>query len=282
MTEVSSGGVSDVGRKHFASGGIEFHNKMRALDHYHTEMVGQINMLTRKMEAKQNNSEKFRDVRKKELGRELDELEEDLARAKLNHQQKLKSLENQTRQSNQRKSVIETRKDLNSHKIQFMRDLYKFDPRWRDKLRAKKQMELNRLEHQKQQLQLHSDNLDNDLNREMDYKIKDAKFDIYKLQKHADIKRNLLYDVKNLQEPDATLFRQIHEENEGLSDHEADQINKELSEDEQVKAEREQWEKERKDKKNLKVWHYYKFISQCVCGIILKFHYYVRKFRLFQ
>jgi hypothetical protein len=253
MTELSSNLGSVHGSRKYASGGIEFHQKMRALDNYHKDMVSQINMYTRKMEAKQDNTEKFREVRRKELEREIDELEEDFARAKLRHQDQLNFLENGVRNRDQRREVIETRKDLTNNKIQFMRDLYKFDPRWKDKLRAKKQMELNRLEYQKQMLRTQTENIDNELGRELDHRIKDTKFDIYKLQKHAEIKRNLLSDMKEAKGSTASLFKEIHAENLDKSDHEEELIKKKLDEEKElILREREEWERQQEEKKRRK------------------------------
>lgn len=204
MSEVS--GAQERQRK-YASGGIEFHNQMRALDMYHKDQKAKLDMLSRKMEAKQQNTDKFREVRTKELQRELDELEDSSARAKLSHQRILKRLdENQHRLNEPRKTLINTSKDLNNQKLQFIRDLQQFDPRWKDKLHAKKQMQLNRLEQRRTQLQVYSDELDNDLARELDHQIKDTKFDIYKLQKHAEIKQNLI----NEKQADANLYRELH------------------------------------------------------------------------
>lgn len=235
MSEVSSykSGPTGLDRKHYASGGIEFHNRMRALDNYHNEMQAKINMLTKKMEAKQANTEKFREVRKKELDREIEELEENYARAKLDHHQKLKRLNEGIDNGNHVRVMKEVRKDLNNNKLQFMRDLYNFDPRWKDKLRAKKQMHLQRLEHKRTQLQAQVENVDDEVDRELDHQIKDAKFDIYKLQKHADIKRHLLYSDQKEGEPEATLFKEIHKENRELSDQEKEEIIKDKFKEEQ-------------------------------------------------
>jgi len=73
-------------------GTLEFQNQMRAYDMHHKEMVAKINMYTRKMEAKQKNSEKFREVRQTELQRELDDYENALAAAKVSNERKLKQL----------------------------------------------------------------------------------------------------------------------------------------------------------------------------------------------
>ena len=133
MSEVSSAFVE---QKSYASGGIEFQNQMRAFDLYHKEMQTKINMYTRKMDAKGKNTEKFREVREKELARELDELEDGLARAKIDNQRKLKQL-NEKGKNNDKRDLIFSRKELENGKLQFMRDLQQFDPRWKDKLRAK-------------------------------------------------------------------------------------------------------------------------------------------------
>lgn len=234
----SSPGVSALPRRHYASGGIEFENRMRALDHYHKEMDAQIQMLTRKMQAKEDNTAKFREVRKKELDRELEQLEDDLARAKVKHQQILTHKLKENRKPNR-----EYQKELINTKLQFVRDLYQFDPRWRDKIRAKKQMELNRLEQKKRQLQVQSDFLDDELDRQLDYQIKNARFDIYKLQKQTQIKLANKYtdQLNDPNHPEKSLLTQLHKEEdkkkqeEHIGESEGDEESEESEEKAKIK-----------------------------------------------
>ena len=234
--------VKEVPR--YASGGLEFHNRLRILDNYHKEMQLKIDAITRKMEAKHDNEIKFRDVMKQQLEREIDELEEEHASAKVDHQQHLKRIENKIRENDKRKYADEARKDLYNHKLQFMKDLYKYDPRWKDKINAKKKMELNRLKNKSAQIQAELDILNKGADTDLNHQIKDAKFDIYKLQKHADIKRTLLYSNKH---PDHQLIHQIHRENNDLDeeeeakeyqkqrDLEAEEIRKKAEEEEEAR-----------------------------------------------
>ncbi|CAI2377073.1 unnamed protein product [Moneuplotes crassus] len=208
MSELSSRqepmGTREGYKQTYASGGIEFHNQMRAFDQYHKEMQSRIEMFTRKIEAKEKNTEKFKEVRKKELERELDFLEESLAKTRIENERKLKLANDKVNINEHRKAAILSRKDLINDKLKFMRDLHQFDPRWKDKLRAKKQMELNRLEQRKTQIQTYADGVD----QELDHQIKDTKYDIYQLQKYSEIRETLLRERQK--ENDANLFKALH------------------------------------------------------------------------
>ena len=192
----NTGGTISHDKRYYGTGSLEFHNRMRALDSYHKEMQSQINLITKKMEAKEVNNQKFKEVRKKELERELDELEQSLAEAKVKHQLQIKKLNDEINNGSNNKSLKSTRIDLVNNKLQFMRELTQFDPRWKDKLRAHKQMDLQRLQHKRRILEEDAKNYNTELDREIDYQIKKEKYDIYKLQKHAEIKQALLYGDK--------------------------------------------------------------------------------------
>lgn len=211
-------------------------------------------MITRKMEAKSKNEEKFRDVLKVQLERELDQYEEEAVRAKIDHERKLKILNDEALILDTRKEADTSRRDLNQHKLQFMKDLYKFDPRWKDKVRAKKQMELQRLENKRTQIQTEVQNLMDEQDRELNHQIKNAKFDIYKLQKHADIKRNLMYSSTDPAKVDMHLLYQIHEKNKTLQDHEENEYlenrdsDAKIEEDKQAEIDRKEQEERAKEK----------------------------------
>ena len=132
-----SGATVPLERKTFSTGGFEFQNRMRALDNYHKEMQTQINLITKKMDAKESNNTKFKEVRKKELERELDELEHSFAEAKVKHQLQIRRLNDENNYGSTNRQLKSTRVDLVNSKLQFMRELTQHDPRWKDKIRAK-------------------------------------------------------------------------------------------------------------------------------------------------
>jgi len=99
-----------------------------------------------------------------------------------------------------------------NQKLEFMRNLNQYDPRWKDKLRAKKKMELKRLEQRRAQLEFHAENMEYELGGEIDHQIKDTKYDIYKLQKYSDIRQELINERYNTR--DAHLYDELHQETE--------------------------------------------------------------------
>ena len=94
----------------------------------------------------------YYDVRAQEVKAELERIEQQRVRNQLRNETLIQRVQ-ETLEATQRNEALYRAKDqLEEAKRQFLRDLNKRDPLWRDKMRARRLEEIKRLEAHKQQV----------------------------------------------------------------------------------------------------------------------------------
>ena len=110
----------------------------------------------------------YYDIRAQEVKQELDRMEQQRLRNQLRNESLLQKVQ-ETLEATQRNEALHRAKDqLEEAKRQFLRDLNKRDPLWRDKMRARRLEEIKRLEQHKQQVMKELDQRQIQLQQELE------------------------------------------------------------------------------------------------------------------
>jgi len=106
--------------------------------------------LEKKIEQRKEYQRMYYDVRAQEVKQELDRIEQQRIRNQMRNESLIQKVQ-ETIEATQRNEALHRAKDqLEEAKRQFLRDLNKRDPLWRDKMRARRLEEIKRLEQHKQ------------------------------------------------------------------------------------------------------------------------------------
>eukprot|EP00347_Sterkiella_histriomuscorum_P003092 403365623 len=131
---------------------MDFYGKIKELEYIHSKIEAERLNLERKIDQRKEYQKVFYDIRAQEINDELQKIEQLRVRNQARNEQLLQRVQQTLSQTVQNESLTRTRLSLEEAKKNFLRDLNKRDPQWRDKLRARKHDEIRRMELAKDKL----------------------------------------------------------------------------------------------------------------------------------